>query len=73
MKSVWSYHPPSHCHVVYTAVQLCGLSWNPSPDFPNLVAVIVSSGKLQLLDVKDDVKVVDSKPGVAANASEYDR
>lgn len=55
-----------------TAVQLSGLSWNPAVEFTHLLVISLSSGQLQLLEVKNDVKVVHAKPGIAANASECD-
>lgn len=51
------------CH---TAVDLCAAQWNPSNEYPDLLAVSLSSGLLQLLCIKDDVSVVCSKADVHA-------
>lgn len=47
---------------------MCGAQWNPCS--PELLAVVLSSGGLYVLEVKEDVKVVASDAQMGAACCE---
>ena len=57
---LWS----SHC----TGVGLSGVQWNPGS--PELLAVVLSSGSLHVLEVKEDVRVVATEADMGAASCE---
>jgi hypothetical protein len=44
-------------------------AWNCGADFPSLLAVCLSDGALQLLDITDHLKIVGSLPAGKAQAT----
>ena len=52
-----------------TGVGVSGVQWNPGS--PELLAVVLSSGALYVLEVKEDVKVVASEVDMGAASCEW--
>ena len=52
-----------------TGLGVCGVQWNPAA--PEVLAVVLSSGGLYVLEVKEDVMVVTTEPRMGATCCEW--
>ena len=49
------------------AAKVLDLQWNPSPDYAPVLIVVLSTGAVNVLEVKDDVSVLVKRENLLAN------